>query len=52
MMSTLKHLVAATATIVLLTAVARAQFSPIPLDPSSYNQDMVIEAGAPAVPGG
>lgn len=37
---------------VVLTGVTAPGFSPIALTPGSYNEDMVIEAGAPGVPTG
>ena len=37
---------------VVVTPVTATGFSPVPLTPGSYNEDMVIERTAPAVPGG
>lgn len=37
---------------VVVTPATAAAFAPVPLTPGSYNEDMVIEHTAPAVPGG
>lgn len=37
---------------VVVTPATALGFSPVPLTPGSYNEDMVIERTAPAVPGG
>jgi len=48
MMMISKNTFSVAAMTVLLAGTARAQFSAIPLNPSSYNQDMVVERPLPA----